>query len=248
MITARMNAAKTNQIMKGQLSTRMNQIPKKFFVVLMFFLLHEGTRAQGPRTPADSVIEERLVDLAIKGPEYEKVEHQSRVYEYQLKAARNQWMNFLTISANYNDQTFAHNSGTTAYVYPKYFFGITIPLGTILSGNQAKMARETVTIGELTQEETRRKIRAEVIGKYRQFKAQSAVIAIETGYMNDLQTELKAAEEKFKLNNIPFESYNTALINKNNQQTRLINLRLELDLTRLEIERMIGTSLDSVIK
>ncbi|MFL5742644.1 MAG: TolC family protein [Flavisolibacter sp.] len=233
--------------MKNLIRAGGNKILMKLFIVTLFFLLHEGIKAQGPRTPADSVIEERLVELAINGPEYQKVEHQSKVYEYQLKTARNSWMNFLTISANYNDQTFAKN-GNQTYVYPKYFFGITIPLGTILSGNQAKIARESVSIGTLTQEETRRKIRADVIGKYRQYKAQTAIIAIETGYMNDLQAELSAAEEKFKLNSIPFETYNSALKNKNTQQTRLITLKLELDLIRLEIERMIGTNLDSVIK
>src|SRR5689334_14947862 len=122
MNTSGTEVEKTNQKMKDLFRTRENKTLMKFFIIPMFLLLHEGTKAQGQRTPADSVIEERLVDLAIKGPEYEKVEHQSRVYEYQLKAARNQWMNFLTISANYNDQTFAHNQNNTAYVYPKYFF------------------------------------------------------------------------------------------------------------------------------
>jgi len=202
--------------------------------------------AQSSRN-ADSVIEQKLVELALKGPEAQRVEHQNKVYEYQLKSAKNSWMNFLTLSANYNDQTFA-NANNTAYVYPKYFFGLNIPLGTIISGKQAKIAKETVAIGELTQEEVKRKIRADVIGRYRQYKAQAEVITLETSYMNDLQAALTDAEDKFRKGTISFDTYNSALKNRNDEQAKIINLKLEQDLTKLEIERMIGTNLETVVK
>jgi outer membrane protein TolC len=205
--------------------------------------------AQAPSSSrtADSVIEEKLVELALKGPEAQRVEHQNKVYEYQLKSAKNSWMNFLTLSANYNDQTFAQTANT-AYVYPKYFFGLNIPLGTIISGKQAKIARETVAIGNLTQEEVKRKIRADVIGKYRQYKAQGEVITIETSYMNDLEAALTDAEDKFRKGTISFETYNGALKSRNDEKAKIINLKLEQDLTRLEIERIIGTNLETVVK
>ena len=156
-------------------------------------------------------------------------------------------MNFLTLSANYNDQTFSQVNNT-AYVYPKYFFGLNIPLGTIISSKQAKIARESVAIGALTQEETRRTIKADVLGKYKQYKAQGLLIAMETGYMNDLQATLTQAEEKFKRGTITFDIYNAALKSRNDEQARIINLQLQQDLVKLEIERLIGTSLDTVIK
>jgi outer membrane protein TolC len=194
----------------------------------------------------DSVIEQRLVDLALKGPEFQKVEHQNKVFQYQLKSARNSWMNFLTLSANYNDQSLLNPNA--AYVYPKYFFGLNIPLGTIISGKQTKIAKEGVAIGVLTAEETKRKIKADVVGKYRQYKAQGELLLIETGYMNDLQAQLTQAENNFRKGTITFDDYNKALKNRNDEQARIINLKLQQDLTKLEIEKMIGTNLESVVK
>jgi outer membrane protein TolC len=219
----------------------------RLFFLLAFLAMQLASSAQSSRSPADSVIEEKLVELALQGPEAKRLEHQNNVYGYQLKAARNSWMNFLTLSANYNDQTFAQ-TGNTAYVYPKYFFGLNIPLGTIISGKQAKIARETVAIGELTQEELRRRLRMDVIGKYRQYKAQGELVAIETSFMSDLQAALVQAEEKFRNGTITFEAYNAALKNRNDEQAKIINLKLQQELTKLEIERMIGTSLESVVK
>src|SRR5579872_1446983 len=72
----------------------------------------------------DTAIENRLVALALLGPEFDATVHQNRISDLELKRAKNQWLNLLSVSTNYNDQTFA-KSGTAAYVYPKYFFGLT---------------------------------------------------------------------------------------------------------------------------
>jgi outer membrane protein TolC len=223
--------------------------PAVYLFLLMILCARNANGQVGLLTSSqpDSVIEQRLVDLALKGPEVQKVEHQNKVFQYQLKSARNSWMNFLTLSANYNDQSFS-TVGTTAYVYPKYFFGLNIPLGTIISGKQTKIAREGVAIGVLTEEETKRKIKAEVIGKYRQYKAQGELLLIETGYMNDLQTQLTQAENNFRKGTISFEDYNKSLKNRNDEQARIINQKLQQDLTKLEIEKLIGTNLENVIK
>jgi outer membrane protein TolC len=224
----------------------------KFYLVTAMVTLALASGAQsfsGSRVSSlpDSVIEARLVELALKSPEVEKTIHQNNIYGLELKSAKSSWMNFLSFSINYNDQSFAKNN-PSAYVYPKYYFGLTIPLGTIISGHQTKIAKESVAIGALTQEEVKRQLKADVIGKYKQYKAQAAVIGIEIGYMNDLEAALKGAEEKFRNNSIPFEAYNLASKNRNDQQARIINLRLDQDLTKLEIERLIGTNLENVLK
>lgn len=243
---------KTAPMKAGQMNTQMSKTPVKscakhcWLIALFFVTISVHAQTIGASVP-DSVIEARLVELALKGPEAQKVEHQNTIYGYQLKSARNSWMNFLTLSANYNDQTFAQ-TGNTAYVYPKYFFGLNIPLGTILSSKQAKIAQESVAIGTLTQEETRRRIKADVIGKYRQYKAQGELVAIETGFMNDLQAALTQAEDQFRKGSISFEVYNAALKNRNDEQGRIISLKLQQDLIKLELERMIGTNLETVLK
>src|ERR1700754_1602716 len=51
----------------------------------------------------DSMIEEKLVTLALQGPKYEISDHQNKIAEKSLLAAKRNWLNLLTISGNYND-------------------------------------------------------------------------------------------------------------------------------------------------
>jgi outer membrane protein TolC len=236
---------------KTQNSMRFRTSYLSLFSVLATLLLTVTTNGQSIVTAVpDSVIERRLIDLALKSPEYQRVAHENKVSEYQLKSARTQWMNFLTVSANYNDLSFSKSNLQQTYIYPKYLFGLTLPLGTIISSKQGKIAKENYEISALNQEETQRKLKQEVLSLYRKYKAQGEVIKIESAYLNDLQVTLTQVDEKFKKNDpsVTFENYNTALKNRNDQQARLINLRLEQDLTRLQLEQIIGISLETVLK
>lgn len=51
-------------------------------------------------------IEQKLVDLALNGPLMDASLHQSKINEYQLKAAKNTWINILSLSANDNDGSY----------------------------------------------------------------------------------------------------------------------------------------------
>ena len=193
-----------------------------------------------------SVIEERLVKLALDGPLFKGSDHQNRINEYQLQRAKNSWLNLLTISTNYNDQSFAKNP-TTSYVYPKYFFGLNIPLGTIFSKTEVKSAKEQVALSKENQEQLARNIRADVISKYKQYRTYSDLIAIQTQVVDDEQAALQQIEKKFLDRTIDMEKYNVASREYNAERSRKLNLQLEQDLIKVEIERMIGTRLENVI-
>ena len=237
--------------MKTQIPTGFRISNVFLFSLLSSFLLTITASAQSIITALpDSVIEHRLIDLALKSPENQRVAHENKVSEYQLKSARTQWMNFLTVSANYNDLSFSKTNLQQTYIYPKYLFGLTLPLGTIISSKQGKIAKENYEISSLNQEEMQRRLKQEVLSLYRRYKTQGEIIKIENAYFNDLQITLTQVDEKFKKNDpsVTFENYNTALKNRNDQQARLINLRLEQDLTRLQLEQIIGVSLETVLK
>ncbi len=193
-------------------------------------------------------IEQKLVDLALNGPLMDASLHQSKINEYQLKAAKNTWINILSLSANYNDQSFKKQAGPNTYIYPKYFFGLTIPLGTILSQTQIKLAREQISISIDNQEELKRNIKSEVLSKYREYTAYNQLIAMQVEMLNDVQTALLQNEDRFKKGIITFDQYNTAQRGKNDEASKLINLQLHRDILKFDLERMIGTSLESVVR
>lgn len=228
--------------------TALYAVISVFFFSFLMLSQKGNSQVTGIRTSLpDSVIERRLVDLALNGPEMQASDHQSKITEYQLRNAKNAWMNLLTFSINYNDQTFKPVPGNV-YVYPKYFIGLNIPLGTLLSRTPVKAANEAVEIGKLDKEMLRRKVKADVLAKYREYKAQSELIAMETGMMNDVEAALSEAKDKFRKNEISFEVYNGVQRSRNDEYVKVVNLKLAQELIKLDIERMIGTSLESVLK
>ncbi len=66
-----------------------------------------------------------------------------------MKAKRS-WLNLLSLSVQLNDQDFKNQQnvlGRVAYVYPKYYFGVTIPVGLFFTmGADIKKERENVAI------------------------------------------------------------------------------------------------------
>jgi outer membrane protein TolC len=246
-------AYKTGNRNKKSLIRKMfpNPTVNKFILSTLLTALVGTTEAQVNnsmllRSDTTSVIEERLVALALQGPEAKNLEHQNKINEYTLKNAQNQWMNLLAVSLNYNDQSFS-KTPTTTYVYPKYFFGLTIPLGTVLSRTQVKSAKESIEMGKNNQEILKRNTREEVLTKYREYRAYSQLIAIQSELVNDVQAELAQTEEKFRKGTVTIDTYNAAQKGNSSEMATLINLKLQQEIKKLEIERIIGVKLETVI-
>ena len=206
-------------------------------------------RPQDPET----IIENKLIELALQGPQYQVSDHQIKISESQLSLAKRSWLNLLAVSANYNDQTFAKQptttTGTTPYIYPKYFFGLTIPLGVIFNlGPQIRGAREGVEVTKKNQEELAREIKADVLSKYKQYKNYGELIGLQNTIVVDQQAAFTQTEKKFKDGIISIEQYNQANRSYNDELAKKLNLQLSQDLVKIAIEKIIGVSLETVIK
>lgn len=197
---------------------------------------------------SDSLIEEKLINLAIQGPIFKISEHQSKIDEYQLKSAKNSWLNLLSLSLNYNDQSFANTNNVNSYVYPKYFFGFNIPLGTLFSRTQVKASREQLEITKDNKEQLQRNVKASVITKYRQYKSYNERIVLQSQVINDEETAYLQAKEKFRNAEITIEEHNIAQKKYNDELVKLYTLQLDQDMIKIEIERIIGVNLDSILK
>jgi outer membrane protein TolC len=201
--------------------------------------------------PSDSAIEERLVQLALTKPEYDASGHMIRIAEYKVKAAKKSWFNLLSVSVNYNDQTFAKpavQNGQTQYIYPKYFFGLTIPIGTIISkGSEIKAAKEEIKIAQDNQDELARTIRVDVLTKYKQYKTFSTLVVLQNQVVDDIHAAFLQTEKRFNEGTATIEAYSVASRTYNEELTKQLNLQLQQDIARLEVEKMIGVRLATVI-
>ena len=206
------------------------------------------TAKTNPVDSVDTLIENKLVELATKSPAYSAAGHQNRINELELRKTKNAWLNLLSLSTNYNDQSFAKTTPNATYIYPKYFFGVTIPLGIIFSqGTQVKSARESLALSKDHQEELIRGIKSDILGKYKQYKLYNALIEMQSELINDVVAHASQAEEDFKKGNIAVDTYIIALKTRNDELAKKMNLKLQQDLIQLEIEKIIGVPLQEVL-
>jgi outer membrane protein TolC len=247
--------------------------PIRFIVFIALFVLDAaGARAQQPyRTPAGSTTapvntttaarrivdtlggynyydstEIRLVRLALEGPAYRASENQNQINEYVLKSARNTWENLLTLSLNYNDQSFKKQNPNSTYVYPKFFVGLNIPLGTLFSRIQVKAAREQIKISKANQEELARTIRTDVLAKYREYKTKKELLRLQTQVLDDEQASFLQVQKNYREGSVNLEAHNAAQKKYSDELGKKLNFQMDLDILKLDIEKMIGINLESV--
>lgn len=202
-----------------------------------------------PKDSAEILIENRLVELALKSPVYSAAGHRNRINELELKKAKGNWLNLLTISTNYNDQTFAKQNPNSPIIYPKYFFGVTIPLGVIFSqGNLVKTAKEGVAFSKDQQDQLARSIKSDILGKYNKYKLFGRLIKLQVELINDISAQLSTTQENFRKGSITVDVYLTALKTNNEETSKVLQLKNEQEQIVLEIEEIIGVSLISVLQ
>jgi outer membrane protein TolC len=184
-------------------------------------------------------------------PEYDATTHQDKIDELRLKQSKATWLNLLTLSMQLNDQSFNQPKaapGQVTYVYPKYYFGVNIPLGIIFSqGNTVRQAREALLLSRDQQQMLAAQIKANVLSKYRQYRNWDDMITMEGELLNDVLAISTQAEQNFKNGSITVETYIGAQRMKNEEMVKLKNLQLAQDLVRYDLERMIGVPLEDVL-
>ena len=223
---------------------------------------NQGQPRQSPYTPPvskrpirslpikDTGVEERLVTLALQNVAYDAVTRAVTMAHYKVTQMKNSWFDLLTLNLQFNDQSFKQpaTANNVTYVYPKFFYGIVIPIGTILSkGVQVKSAKEEVRISEDNQILAALKIRTDILSKYKSWRVANSVVLMERQVTDDIHAAFLQIEKRFNDGSVTIEVYSEASRNYSAQMTRLMNSQLDADIKKLQIEEVIGVRLESVI-
>ncbi|HEY4109291.1 TolC family protein [Puia sp.] len=198
----------------------------------------------------DTGVEEKLVQLALQNVSYDAITRLITIAKYKVKQEKNSWFDLLTLSSQFNDQSFKHYSANSsiAYIYPKYFYGITIPIGTIVSkGGQVKAAKEEVKIAEDNQIDLALKLRTDVLSKYKNWRVSNSLVLLERQVADDIHAAFLQMEKRFNDGSVTIEAYSESSRSYSMEMTKLLNYQLQADLQKLEIEQVIGVRLESVI-
>ncbi len=92
-----------------------------------------------------------------------------------------------------------------------------------------------------------RTIRADILSKYTEYKTYRSLVVLESQVTDDIHAAFLQAEKRFNDGSVTIEVYSDASRNYTAEMTKLLNLQLQQDLVKLEIEKIIGVKLETVL-
>lgn len=195
-------------------------------------------------------IREKLVSLALQNPLYEIADHNLNIALYNIRIAKSAWLNTLSAQGNVNEFTiFPKEAGNNPIYYPKYNFGLGIPFDIFSkNSNNIKIAKENYMIALATRNDKFREIRAQVLTAYEDYLVDKQKLELQTQVRQDAYALYKAAEKQFEDNTIKLEEFNRASAAWVTSQMGELDYRRNLNVRKIELEKMIGVKLDDVLQ
>jgi outer membrane protein TolC len=203
--------------------------------------------------PAITDIREKLVQLALQNPNYEIADRRVAIAEYQVKKAKGSWLNPIILQGNINEFSIEHQKTTNginpASFYPKYNIGANIPLDVFSAKkNDVKIARENLSIAQAEKNQHFREIKAQVLTKYEDYLLCQERLDFQSQVTQDARTAYLASEKDFQEGAIKQDEYNKSYRGYTDEKVRQFEYQRNYNVIKLELEAMIGISMDDLMK
>ncbi|HLO81990.1 MAG TPA: TolC family protein [Chitinophagaceae bacterium] len=229
---------------------------KKLVLFLMFVSGLVVTQAQisesyATRKKLDSMIysdvREKLVDLAFQHPEVAISDAQMNIAENNLSRAKWSWTNIFFAQFNLNE--FTINGSPSAAFWPKYNFGINMPFDVVSrTRGEIKNARESMDISVAMKEDTYRKLKAEVLQRFEDYLFHREMYEMSSVVVDEAYTSFLSMQEKYKIGDVNDIDYSITFRQFNDAKMRQREKERDMNVSKLDVERLIGVKLDEVLK
>ncbi|RPD38143.1 TolC family protein [Chitinophaga barathri] len=230
---------------------------KHTFILFCIVLLSSGLFAQTKtatqsQPQPDSMIRNRLVELALQNPAMKIAGYEKDKTRYEVTKANSNWLNYVTATVNINDVTTGsarrNNPDLNNIYYPLWNIGINVPLGSFTGKAQdVKIAKRNKDIATENQSGQARLLKRQVLSLYEEYISKRELLKMQSEMTLDDKTAFETLEEKFSTGSISYQEYSTANKLYNEQMAKQRILEKELNVTKLEIEEMIGVPLEDVL-
>src|SRR5450432_103815 len=233
----------------------MKSDPMRYFLITLL-LFSQLIEAQTPLYRRDSLhinnIREKLVQLAMQNPSYEMVDHTALAASYQVKIAKSAYLGLIAAQGNINEFTVnppKYNGQSIPFYYPRYNLGVNIPFNVFTTvPNNTKVAQENYFIADAAKREKYLEIKADVLTKYENYLLARQLVELQGKITQSEYAAYKRAESDFAENLIKLEVVEREQKLYINEQIQSLTLQKDLNLTKIELEKVIGVSIDDVEK
>jgi len=213
----------------------------------------DGTRAK--------TFEDHLVQLAwMNSPENKVLDYEVAIAREEKKIQRWDWTKDLTAQLNYNEAHFVQdffppptdeNSDplVQSLIFPRFNLGARFDLGTILNYKKEKqISHLKLLIAESTVDQQKLEVRAKVLEQYKTYLGAEEIYGIRIQAEQDSKESYQLAASLFKAGEAKFEEFTAAATSYFAAKESTLNAKIDIELTRIKLEELIGVSLEAARK
>lgn len=193
-------------------------------------------------------IREKLVQLALQNPGFEIADRKITVAEFQLKKAKGDWLAAINANINLNEITI-NPSANNQLFFPLWNVGVSVPLNYFSQNRYLnKIAKENVYIANAEKNEKYRMIRTKILTRYEDYLMYKEMLELQNRATQDAYLTYRQKETDFKDDTITFDEYNKAFAVYKEQQDKRLKSQRDFNVSKLDIEEMIGISMDELLQ
>jgi outer membrane protein TolC len=200
---------------------------------------------------SDSLIKAKLIGLACNNPDITIADANIKISQSNMVTAKNAWLGALNVASNVNefviDGTRINGVAASTY-YPKYNFGLSVPLDIFSRTKGAKaVATQDIVIAKAMKDERLRIIKQEVLTRYENYKQQKELTRLQKILTEEDNDFYIAAQKSYADGTIQLNEMNKTYQSYIISQTKLVGIQHDLNVAIIELEEMIGVPVDQVL-
>ncbi|MGJ3234267.1 TolC family protein [Marivirga sp.] len=190
---------------------------------------------------------EKLVQIAWQNhPSNLAVKKDKEIAARNVSLAKWTWLNQVSARGNLNEFTINPDPQINNF-FPRYNFGVTIPLGIILeTSNNTKIAKLEHQKTDLAIKNQKLTVRNEVLKAYQNYLMAEKILKLKNEITENEYTNYLTEEEKFENGTSTIEEYRTATKAYNKELEAKIIATNNFENAKLELEMLIGIPLEEV--
>jgi len=191
---------------------------------------------------------DKLIRIAKENyPRVKTYDNREIIAKYNVKKAKRDWFNILTLSYLYSPQNTSTVVGGTSLLLTGYQVGVYTNVGSILQKAPAvKVTREELKIAQNDKAEYELTLESAVKQRYYVYIQQLTVLKIKSQTVEDAESSVKLMKYKFEKGEETFDSYNKALMYYDT------NLQIKIDgesamlVAKTSLEELLGVKLEDI--
>lgn len=200
--------------------------------------------------PTVAKLKVRLVELALVNPSLQAIGYRAEAAKHETTRAKAGWLNMFTAAGNLNEYTIKGGTASNSLLFPRYNFGLLVPLGSFISiPAEVKAAKANRKYYEKEKENGGLEIKAKVLSAYEEYAANKQLLELHLPLLEDAFTYYKQIEAKFTKGeaDATVDIYSAAYRVYNTEMVRKITLERELKQSKFALEAIIGVTLEEVL-